>query len=436
LSAELPAGDALNALVAKSLLRSSAVADEAARCDMLETIRAYALERLESESAAAGVRRRHAAYYLALAERAGPELHGARQARWLDDLEREHANLRGAFDWALDNGSTAWPSSAAALYPFWRVRGHMAEGRRRLEAVLGVVAPGAAHDALRIKALNGLGAMRWSQADYAGARTVLNEALALARAADDYDGQLRALDMLGLIAWRQGEYAPARALFEEALALGRAHLDVAMTTHVLGSLALVAQEMEDYDLAGRLHAECLAFELQNGDRQSAGITLNYMGEIARLQGDLEEAARLYAESLALLREIGYKTGLAGVLLNLGHVALARGDPARAAAYCGESVVLSVEIGDQENIAECLEVLAGVAVARGQAPRGAQLYAAADALRRRLGAPLPPAMREAVERSEEQLRAQLGAEAFEEARTAGREFDLEQALAAAAEVYGE
>jgi predicted ATPase/class 3 adenylate cyclase len=440
LTARLPAGDALNALVAKNLLRVSAAGGEEARFDMLETIRAYALERLEAAGAAAAARRRHAAYYLELAERASPELDRERQAQWLDQLEREHANLRAALDWALGDGeSTLALRLAAALGMFWRVRGHMAEGLRRLEAALAAAGaqgdPTAASNALRIRALNGLGAIRWSQADYAGARAVLNEALALARAVDDYDGQMRALNTLGLIAWRKGEYALARTLLEEAVALGRAHQDVALTTGVLGSLALVAQETEEYALAWRLHTECLQIERQIGDRRGVALTLNNMGEIARLGGDLDEAARLYAESLVVLREIGYKVGLAGALLNLGHVALARGDPARAAAYCGESVAVSVEIGDQENIAECLEVLAGVAAARGQAARGAQLYGAADALRTRLGAPLAPAMREDVEQGVRRVHEQLDPGSFEAAWNAGREFDLDQALAAAAAVYG-
>ena len=86
--------DGIVTLSDQSLLQLDLGPDGTSRCTMLETIRAYARERLEASGAAA-TRRAHAAYYLALAEDAEPKLHGAEQVGWLARLEAEHASQIG-----------------------------------------------------------------------------------------------------------------------------------------------------------------------------------------------------------------------------------------------------------------------------------------------------------------------------------------------------
>jgi predicted ATPase len=86
---------------------------------MLETIREYGLEQLEASGEANALRQRHAAYYLALAERAEPE------AAWAAHLDRDHDNLRAALRWAKASGQTELGLGlAAALWRFWHVRGY------------------------------------------------------------------------------------------------------------------------------------------------------------------------------------------------------------------------------------------------------------------------------------------------------------------------
>ena len=135
---------------------------------MLETIREYALERLEESGEAEAVRRAHAEYYLALAERAEPELTGPEQACWLDRLEAEHANLRAALGWAQTQG----PASAigvrlvGALWRFWYLRGYLGEGRAAAEAAL---AAGGGTLAERAKAFYAAGGFAQEQGDYGSA---------------------------------------------------------------------------------------------------------------------------------------------------------------------------------------------------------------------------------------------------------------------------
>ena len=124
------------------------------RYGMLETLRQFALEQLEVCDEAADVRRRHAAYFVALAEEAEVALMGPEQRAWQARLDDEHNNIQVTFDW-LDSAEArsvqARPEEAAlrmagALWRYWEVRGHVAEGRARLLPLLAAGRPGDAGD--------------------------------------------------------------------------------------------------------------------------------------------------------------------------------------------------------------------------------------------------------------------------------------------------
>jgi len=121
--------DGLGSLVDKSLLRQEAPSSSEPRFRMLETIREYALERLEESSEAESLRLRHANYYLSLAQQAQPALRGPRAARWLEQLEAEHENLRAALSWAVEaDERDVGLRLAGTLGEFWEMRGHLSEG--------------------------------------------------------------------------------------------------------------------------------------------------------------------------------------------------------------------------------------------------------------------------------------------------------------------
>ena len=115
--------DAVTALVDKSLVL---VAEQngAARYRLLEPIRQYGQGRLAASEEAEVVQRRHAEYYLALAEQAAPELRTPKQLEWSERLEREHDNFRAALRWAKQSGEAELGLRiGTALWYFWRVRG-------------------------------------------------------------------------------------------------------------------------------------------------------------------------------------------------------------------------------------------------------------------------------------------------------------------------
>jgi len=183
---------------------------------MLETMRAYGLDRLEAAGETVAARAEHAAYYLALAKRAEPELTGAGQAAWLARLDADYDNVRTALAWAWEHagdGDEMGLQLAGALWRFWWIRGHLAEGRRWLEGLLG---RGRGAAAVRARALNGAGNLAWNQGDYARATAWYEESIILWRQVGDAVGVARALSNLGMILHERGDLGGARARYEES----------------------------------------------------------------------------------------------------------------------------------------------------------------------------------------------------------------------------
>ena len=390
LAAERPAPstlDALATLLDNGLLRRELVAGEP-RFGMLETIREYALERLEASGEAEEVRRRHAAYYLAVAEAA--EIHWRPVAEdLLDRVDREHDNVRAALAWAAEQADPALELRfAGALFWFWYVRGHLSEGRRWLERALARSKD--APVAVRAQLLAWTGSMAWGQGDHAHAAKLHRAALPLQRQLGDQHAIAFSFTNLGNIAMEQGRYAEATACHEEALALQRA---VGHTDGVAGSL-------------------------------------HNLGEVALAEGDLERAAAFIEEGLALHRG-EQSTWMVGVsLVSLGTVRRQQGDLALAAAHYREGLALTRETNNRWGIALALEGWAGLAGVLGQPARAARLFGAAAALREAVGTPVPPAERPMHERAVEAARSPLGEERFAAAWAAGRSLTLEEAIAEA------
>src|SRR5207249_7321280 len=124
--------DAVASLVDKSLLQQTEQEGVEARFVMLETIRDYGLERLALNGEMEATRQAHAAYYLALAEEAEPQLLSKQQVEWLERLDREHENLRASMQWLLEQGETEQSIEIAlrlgsALEKFWVIRGYHSE---------------------------------------------------------------------------------------------------------------------------------------------------------------------------------------------------------------------------------------------------------------------------------------------------------------------
>jgi len=369
--------EGLAALVEANLLRSLAGVGGEPRFSWLETIREYGLGELASAGEADGTRRRHLAYFLALAEQAEPELMGTQQARWFARLESEHDNLRAALGWALEWGEAASALRlAAAIQRYWMTRAELGEGRRWLER--GLVAAADVPAAVRAKALA----------------------------------------VVARIAYFQGDYGPAAAHGEAALAAQRALGDEQGTAVALRALALVAEARGDDDRARALYEEALARFQTVGDRTLACAVVNDLGMLAWRGGDVARAELLQSQALALAREIGDRVGSAAALCALALVAIDQNDYERAAAQAAAFLELQVELGNQRGLVDALDVFAVIAAERREDERAARLFAAGEALRRRIGARPVPKDRAYTASRLATVRERLGEAAFGAAWEAG------------------
>ena len=383
----IPPGDILvllAGLVDQSLVQvEEDVATPEVRYRLLEPVRQYAWHHLTATGAEAQLRERHAAFYLALAERVEPLLAGQEQSSWLDYMAREYGNLRAALEWAAAQGEADLALRlGGALWRFWSIRGPVGEGRDWLARLI-----------------------------------------ARAGAAGEGPTRAKALASAGLLAHQQGDYAAAQPIFEQCLAIRRDLGDPGPIARALTNLAFV---VEDKARARELLGEALVLGRAVGDRASVLRTLNSLGELARDEGDYQRALPLYTESLALCRETGERLGIAHVLHNLGLVLLAQGDTDRAEVHLRESLSVCRELGDRGLVGRCVMALAGVAGARGWPERAARLYGAAQAVRAATGMDEGAVNREGTRRYIDSARAALGEAAFSAATAAGGA--LEQAAA--------
>ncbi|MBV9280105.1 MAG: tetratricopeptide repeat protein [Chloroflexi bacterium] len=422
--------DGLSSLVDRSLLRAEEQEMPGGytepRFAMLETIREYALEWLATGGEAEALRRGHAAYFLALAEEAEPHLLGPAQVAWLARLEADLDNLRAAMRWALDGGDRAIGLRlAAALWRFWYARGHLSEGRRWLERLLGPAEGDEmagwveAEGPVAARALIWASALAADQGDYGRATTLAEKGLTLSRLWSYPWGVALALSVLGKVALNRSDDGRAEALYEGALDLFRQLGDRWGICLSLNNLGMVGVTHGDLGRAAILYGESLVIGREAGDLWSIAVVLDNLGEVMHEQGEHGQAIALHEESLALRRELGDIWGIADCLCALGRVARLQGDEARAARLYEESLALYRRVGDTWRSAVCLEGLGGIAHGRGRMEEAARLFGAASALRERIGHPLSSAERPLYDRDIAGVRLALGEEAFAAAWAVGR-----------------
>ena len=389
--------DGMASMVDKSLVQQVEQAKAESRFVMLETIREYALEKLEASGEEALTKRAHAAYCLVLAEEEATAC-GAEGAEWLERFALEHDNFRAGLEWLTETGDAEWGLRlGAAMFRFWEMREYLAEGRDGLGKLL-KLAGAAAPTKARARALFTAGVLAGEQGDYAAADALIRESLDIARQWDDKQGVAVSLNALAVFARDQGDVTIAHSLFEESLVLWRGLGDQKAVARSLSNLANVVKLQGDYARARSLYAECLSIFRGLGDRTGVGWSMNYQGDVARDQGDSAAARRLYEQGLAIFRELGDRWGIAGTLADLGSLAREQGNHPTARSLYRESIKIFQELDHKRGIARLLECFACSAAVQLEAERSLRLAGAAAALRQNIGAPLTPAEQAKLEAS--------------------------------------
>jgi predicted ATPase/DNA-binding SARP family transcriptional activator len=423
--------DVLSHLVDKSLVVVLEDArGEEARYRLLETVRQYAEDKLAESGEDEEARRRHAMYYVALAEWVGPLLRGLERKDLLKLVNREHENLRAALVWYEEHDPRSLVRLTGNLQRYWYAYNYLNEGRAWVEKALSHADSGE-HRIGLARTLTGTGMFAWLQGDNAVARSRLEESVAILRELDDKHDLATALHFLGHATLDLGDHTWARTYFEESLELYREVADARLSQTLIGDLGLVAYHQGDYSAARTFFEEGLARLREIKVTDSMTDMLNRLGDLARIEGDYERAAELYEESLVLSRETHDDLAIASALHKLGHLARHRGGNVEAGALFVESLALQRRLGNKQGLIECIGGVAGVLADQSERPesirRAAMLFGAVESLLATVKVPLAPADRNDYERDVASVRAHMDETSFDAAWAEGQALTLESAI---------
>jgi DNA-binding CsgD family transcriptional regulator/tetratricopeptide (TPR) repeat protein len=369
-----------------------------------------------------------------------------------------------------------------ALVRYWAVRGSLSEGLAWLERAL--AATSRVPEPMQIRALSGAAWLAFFLGDVERAAVLCEECLQMYRVVRETQ---KAQDLAASLLWlgwlplRHGNDDEVRFLLEEGRALTRGVGDTRNLAYLLHFLGMAAIGQGTYAEARSLLEESQRYYKEMENQEDLVWSFLYLGQVCFAQGDAVRADVLVEEGLAQARAIHYQMGVACSLYLLGRLALAQGEATTARAFLEESLTVFEALGLQSNVAQVLSWLAGIAFAQGEmakavtlcgsslarfrqmddqesmalclqqwgcmaAGRGdaawvARLWGAAETLGGATRSSrsfdlftLFSALGEQAdyERMVNDVRAELGAEAFAQARAEGKRMAPEQAIAAQAQ----
>ncbi|MEO8631805.1 MAG: adenylate/guanylate cyclase domain-containing protein [Chloroflexota bacterium] len=340
--------DRTSELLDNSLIRQLEAADEP-RFRMLVTIREFAMEKLGTSGEEPAIRDRHLDAFLALSERAAPELQGNDQRRWLDQVELEHDNMRAGLEHAISTRKVDAASRLVfALWRFWQVRGYLREGLVWCERVLALPD---ADPRSRMRALEAAGGLAYWMAELRITERYYGEAYEIAgslgaeaeRAKSAYN--LSFVDMF----LSSGDHPKALALLQEALPIFRRLGDrasIGRTAWALGSLYGEGPDRTtaDYLIAKKFSHEALAEHRALGNRFDIAWDLYSTGLAALKLGELEAAERDWREAIQMFVDANDSSGIVLLLSNFAELAKVRGDTERHDTLVGAWTALSQRTG--------------------------------------------------------------------------------------------
>ncbi len=336
----------LDELADQSLLRRVPDVEEP-RLLMLQTIREFGAERLQESGEAEVIRDRHAEAFAAMAEEVEGRLLGSERKAQLDRLARDHDNLRAALDWCISGHRTELALRlASAMWRFWQMRGHLHEGRSRIEAVLDL--PGVdKHPAAHRRALEAAGGIAYWQADMHAAQAWYDDCLVLTRATGDKNAIANAIynDSFPLVVGRT-DMARALPLLDEALGLFRELDDAPGIARCLWGIGNVHHFLQDYDAAVPPLEESIELFRKLGQGFGLGWSLHTRALVAINLGDPTTAQPLVTEALGLFSKAGDVSGIMILLDDSAQIARLREQRLRSLRLAGAAAGMQARSGAQ------------------------------------------------------------------------------------------
>lgn len=462
----------LESLASKSLLELRQD-ERGARFHMLETIREFATEQLQTSGEEQAIRRQHAHHFCTLVEETIPSLAGDSSAASFARLEQEYANIRAALTWSLtaqDGELELGGRMVGVLGPFWIAKAHLTEGRRWLEMALAKSAQ--LPEAVRAQVLLTAGEMEDLERDgtMARAERLLLDSLALYTQLAHARGMAQTLFALGHIYRRQDQLQRAIETYQQALEGYRNANDTWGEARTLKELGRIARAQNNFDQTESYYEQSAQLFQQLGDKAELshlyqllgenhffnrhdytlalayyqrGLTLaraiqhryrtltllNDLGELARFRQDYPQALRYLEEGLQLAREEGTKS-IAALLANRGYLALHQGEAREALEYFQQSLAISLNSGIRRFMMYSLLAFAVAAATFKEYERATRLLALVEQLRSEMQQALEPPDRAEYERALALTRAKLTPTEFEATWASGQAMTIEEAVAEA------
>jgi predicted ATPase/class 3 adenylate cyclase len=392
--------DHLVTLVDHSLVQRDAAdaAGEGIRFRLLETIRAFALERLTEEGREIGTRRRHAQAYLALAETAAPHLPGPDQPRWLDRLTVDYPNLRAAVRWSIDAGEVDLAQRfIAGMWRFWQVTGRLEDGTEFAEAALHM--PGSdAPTPARMAAVTAAGGIAYWHGRPGDATRYYGQQLRLARELGDIAAEADAAWNLSFEKFIADDVPAAVELFERARRLFEELGDERGAARAAWS-AVTVQSGQHPDPDSREALEELLGRFERlGDTWYAGQTIMSIAWVDFAAGDIPSASRWFIRAFSM----------AHALRDVTSTTIAIPLAALLAAVADRPDDAAVLLGAHDHLQELYGVKAPMGLAQLLGPYDPHAYA----------------------------RSALGDDGYDAAFARGRQMTLDQAVALSVRIQDE
>jgi predicted ATPase/class 3 adenylate cyclase len=375
-------------LVEKSLVVMEASGD---RYRMLDTVQAYALEKMRASADETATRDRHRDAFVSLAERARSELFGPAQGAWLELLDRELENLMSAHAWCDfgESGAQIGLKLVFLLRPYWSTRGLLVLGHQTA-----------------VEALSRLGARPRTLARY------------------------RTLFEAGLICNFMGKYEEAKTYLTECLEIVRELGETERVARVLLPLGWACLGQGDLQAAREHYGEAVDQAKRLGNKRELVAATNALAQLYRVEGELQEAEQLCKSVIAMARELGDQESVAIGLLNLAMVLLGRGSREGVRGLLHEVLAIAEGVGSKPAGISLLEVCAGVGASDHDWSRAVRFFGAAEAEAERTGLRRDPTDEAFLAPLVDEARKSLGAQAFSELEKAARLLSYEEAISEA------
>lgn len=387
--------DVLSQLVDKSLVVFEETSGQG-RYRLLETVRQYAREKLLDSMEGPVLRGKHLNHFLTWIEQSLSKLAGPDGMKIFEQIEDDHDNYRAALEWAAADPdcNTEFLRLARALSRFWETRGYLTEGKSWLERALEATENISGVDAtvadqledVRMRAYNQLGNICREMGEYAAATEAFVRSTELAKKREFHMGLAILQNNLGLTLQNQLRFPEARVAFEESIRICRDINDQLHLGTALENLGSLLQDLGELDRAKELNTEAAVIFHKLGDNRSIAINHSLRADHQYATAQFDGALASYREALELLRQLEFKTGIASAVEGVGKVSCAK---------------------EQFELA-------------------AKIFGFAERYRERVGTPVPPQARKALDAAIQACRAALK-ESYEGLALEGRRSSLDSLL---------